>query len=324
MTEFPNAKIILDRSKATREEWLALHDQHLGASDAGGVMGQSKYQTPLSTYVIKKGLQSHKEENEYTRWGKILEDVIRREFVQDFMKQEDKQIFVHEAPYMYESLIHPFMCVDLDGFISIEDPKQPGLQFGLLEIKRTTGRQKKYWKDDQVPDVFYTQVQHGMYILDLPFALVVCLMDSNLFWRYVPRKEIFIREMVKIEKRFWEEFILKNQMPGPSGEDVDTDLLLELYPKAEDVTVDLGASGEVSRYLELSEEIKVKKAEQELTKQKIIQLMGVAHRASAGEHKVTRVTFERPTFNLSGFKRDHPILAEKYTRSIPVDFPRIS
>jgi len=318
MNEFPKARIILDRSKATWEEWLELHDQHLGASDAGAIMGLSPYQTPLSVFMTKKGMVK-RQENEFTRWGKLLEEVIRREFVKDFREVETgKSIEVYSCHSMYESTKHPFMCVDPDGLVMIND------QLGLLEIKSTTRAQARYWKDESLPDQYFAQVQHGMYVLDLPFSLVVCLMDKKLLWRTVPARKVFMSEMVRMEKRFWEEFILKDQMPGPSGNEIDTDLLLEYYPRQEDVTVNLGTTELVERYLEIKHEVDSKKKIQEGIKQEIIQLMGPAHRAVAGEHKVTRVTFEKPTFNLSGFKKDHPRLAEKYMQSSTVDFPRIS
>jgi len=317
--DFPfSAKIIFNRETGSFDDWLTLHNQHIGASDAGGIMSLSSWDTPLSIYVHKKGLIPPKEENPNMRWGKLLETVIRREFPQDFREQEKKELKVLECPYMYESLDHPFLVCDPDGLVEIDGA------LGLLEIKRTTGRQAKYWKDDQVPDPYYAQVQHSLMILDLPFALVVCLMDSKLFWRYVPRKEIFIKEMVKLEKRFWNDFYLADQMPGPSGQDTDTDLLLELYPRAENTTVDLGHSSDVERYLELKEEIAVRKEWQELAKQKILLQLGGAHRAVAGEHKISRVTFEKPVFDLTTFRRDHPKLIEHYTQTVSVDYPKIS
>jgi len=322
MNEFSSARTILDRSKATREEWLALHDQHLGASDAGAIMGLSKYQTPLSTYVTKKGLQPHQDDNDFMKWGRLLEDLVRREFPTDYYQKEGKSVDVFECPFMYESTENPFMCVDPDGFVTIGSFGEG--RRGLLEIKTTTRANAKYWKDDQVPDQYYAQCQHGMYVLDLSFTFIVCLMDKTLLWRTVPAKRVFMSEMVKLEKRFWNDFYLADEMPGPSGQDTDTDLLLELYPRAEDVTVDLGDLWNVERYLALKEEIAAKEKEQELAKQQIIQLMGVAHRAVAGEHKVSRVQFKKPVFDISLFKRDHPKLVEKYTGFTSVDYPRIS
>jgi len=321
--EFPQAKIILDRSRASKEEWLALHDQHIGASDAGAIMGLSSYQTPLSTYMTKKGLRSHKEETDFMRWGNLLEDLIRREFSKDFAeKEENKTVHVFECLCMYESGENPFMCVDPDGFVTLENN---GIEeHGLLEIKTTTSRQKKYWQDDSVPDSYYAQAQHSMYVLGLPFTLMVCLMDKSLIWRYVPRKEGFIQEMIKIEKHFWEEFMQKDKMPGPSGQEIDTDLLLDYFPRQEDVTVDLGSSGEVERYLQLKEEIEIRKKEQELMKQQIITKMGVAYRAVAGPHKVTRVTYERPVFEEGRLRIEHPRLYQRYLGTTTVDFPRIS
>jgi len=247
---------------------------------------------------------------------------VRREFPTDYYQKEGKSVDVFECPFMYESTENPFMCVDPDGFVTIGSFGEG--RRGLLEIKTTTRANAKYWKDDQVPDQYYAQCQHGMYVLDLSFTLIVCLMDKTLLWRTVPRKEVFIQEMVKLEKRFWNDFYLADEMPGPSGADTDTDLLLELYPRAENTTVDLGHSSDVERYLELKEEIATRKEEQELAKQKILLQLGGAHRAVADEHRITRVTFEKPVFDTSLFKREHPKIAERYTKSVTVDFPRIN
>ena len=310
MNEFPSAKIIFNRETGSFEDWLDLHNQHIGASDAGGIMSLSSWDTPLSIYVHKKGLVPPKEENSHMRWGKIFEDVIRREFPQDFREQEKKELGVLECPYMYESLDHPFLVCDPDGLVEIDGA------LGLLEIKRTTGRQARYWKDDQVPDQYYAQVQHSLYILDLPFALVVCLMDSKLFWRYVPRKEIFIKEMVKVEKRFWKDFYLADEMPGPSGQDTDSDLLLELYPTAQDVTVDLySMQRDLIRRDEIKTQLEALEAEKKQTEQRVMALMGESRRAIAGDKKITWSRFDVSRFDTAAFKRDHPHTAGKYMRS---------
>lgn len=307
------ARAILDRSKATREEWLELHDQHLGGSDAGAVMGLSRYRTPLSVYVTKTGILPHSGESDYTRWGNLLEGVVRREFPKDYSEQEKKGIRVIEDSNMYESLQYPWMCCDPDGLVQIE-----GNGVGLLEIKTTTGRQRKEWADDQVPDEYYSQVQHNMMVLGFNYSLIVVLMDKTLFWRFVPLRVGFVTDLVRIEKEFWQNYVEAAVAPAPSGEDIDFDILKDLYPQAEDVTVDLTGSLDVTRYLEIVAEVKALEHDKALLGQRIMGAMGKSYRAVSGDNRITWSRSEMKRFDTSTFKTDHPKLAERYAKTIPI------
>ena len=234
-------------------------------------------------------------------------------FPKDYAEKEGKAVAVIEDTFMYEHLQHPFMCCDPDGFVKIE-----GWGLGLLEIKTTTGRQRKEWADDQVPDDAYAQVQHNMFVLGLNHALVVVLMDKSLFWRVVPERVGFTDDMVRMEKAFWRNYVEQGIMPAPSGLDIDFDILKDLYPQAEDVTVELTGSVDASRYIQISAEAKGLEVEKALLAQRIMAAMGKSYRAVAGDNKITWSRSEMTRFDTTAFRRDHPRIAEKYAKVIPL------
>lgn len=305
------ARAILDRSKASREEWLELHDQHIGGSDAAAVMGLSKWRSPMSVYVTKKHMLPHQEESSAMRWGVILEDTIRKEFPRDFALKENKTVDVMEDTSMFESTEYPFMCADPDGFATVDG--QEGM--GLLEIKTTTGHSAGEWADDSVPDDYFCQVQHNMFVLGLKWALVVVLMDKRLMWRFVPRKAGFIKDMIAAEKAWWNRFYLADEMPAPSGLEIDTEVLQGLYPTVTDRELELPHLEIIAlRYKELGEQEKAAKMEKAEIQQVFLQSMGDAQRAFAGRARVSRSVYSVTRFDEKAFKLEHPVIAARFLK----------
>ena len=50
--------------------------RYIGGSDVAAIAGLSPYRTALDVYAEKKGLAAPFEGNEFTYWGKELEDVV--------------------------------------------------------------------------------------------------------------------------------------------------------------------------------------------------------------------------------------------------------
>jgi putative phage-type endonuclease len=304
-------KVIFDRSKGSFEEWLAIHDSRIGGSDAAAVMGLSKWRSPMSVYVVKKHMLPNKPETSAMRWGKILEATIRREFPRDFALKENRVVDVMEDSSMLESTEHPFMVCDPDGFVTVDG--EDGV--GLLEIKTTTGHSAGDWKDDQVPDDYFAQVQHSLFVTELKWGLVVVLMDKRLFWRFVPRKVGFIEEMLAAEKEWWERFYLADEMPAPSGLEIDTETLQGLYPTVAQRELELPHLENIAiRYKELGEQEKAAAEERREIQQIFLQSMQDAKVAFAGKARASRSIFPVTRFDEKTFKADHPVIAARYLK----------
>jgi putative phage-type endonuclease len=63
----------------TRDEWLAARRTGIGGSDIAAILGLSPWRTPLDVYRDKVD-GAEQPETEAMRWGRLLEDVIAREY----------------------------------------------------------------------------------------------------------------------------------------------------------------------------------------------------------------------------------------------------
>lgn len=236
----------------SRNEWLDFRKTGIGGSDAGAIMGLNKYATPLSVYMDKKGF-SRFEGNAATEWGNILEDPIRQK------AGEELGIKIETVPGMFTSVAHPFMNANLDGLVFVEGEMEiagktvSGL--GGHEVK--TSRTGEGFAEDEIPDSYYCQVQHYMAVTGLPyFVLTVYIMDRYEGRHYViPRNEEFIGRLVKAEEDFWNDNILANNPPAPTGNENEADLIKSL-PTAESVQLDADAEAAVERLQETKARIK--------------------------------------------------------------------
>lgn len=222
--------VFIQTDKLTHEQWLGLRTKGIGGSDAGAIMGLNKYATPLSVYLAKKDFASFGG-NKATEWGNILEDPVRRK------AREDLGIEIETVPGMFSNKEHNFMNANFDGLVFIEGEKEiagtavSGL--GGHEIK--TSRTGEGFAENEVPDSYYAQVQHYMAVTGLTFfVLTVFIFDKYEGRHYViPRNDDFIQKLIEVETDFWNNNVLADVAPAPTGNENEFDLVKSLPMPAE-------------------------------------------------------------------------------------------
>ena len=260
----------------SRKKWLELRRTGIGGSDAGAIMGLNKYATPLSVYLDKKGL-SRFEGNAATEWGNILEDPIRQK------ARGELGIQIEAVPGMFTSVKHPFMNANLDGLVLVEGEREiaGSVVSGLGGHEIKTSRTGDGFTEDEIPDSYYCQVQHYMAVTGLPyFILTVYIMDRYEGRHYViPRNDKFIEQLVKAEEDFWNDNILANNPPAPTGNESEADLVKSL-PAAE--SIQLGSDSET--VIDKLQEVKARIKELEADKTALEESVKLAmFNASDGE-----------------------------------------
>ncbi|MGL4981675.1 MAG: YqaJ viral recombinase family protein [Treponemataceae bacterium] len=206
----------------SHEQWLELREKGIGGSDAGAICGLNKYATPLSVYFSKNGLNNFKG-NKATEWGNILESPVREK------AREDLGVTIETVDGMFTSIKYPFMVANLDGLVFVDGEKEisnttvSGL--GGHEIK--TSRTGDGFTKHEIPDSYYPQVQHYMAVTGLKyFVLTVYIIDKYEGTHYVvQRNDVFIFDLIQKEKDFWENNIIANVMPEPTGNDYESKLV---------------------------------------------------------------------------------------------------
>ena len=224
---------LTDTSAMSRSEWLKLRTSGIGGSDAGAIMGLNKYATPLSVYFAKKDLAVH-EGSKASEWGNILEDPIRQK------AREELGIEIETVPGMFTNKEHDFMNANFDGLVFVEGEKEiaGSVVSGLGGHEIKTSRTGDGFTTDEIPDSYYAQVQHYMAVTGLTFfVLTVFIFDQYTGRHYViPRNDEFIDRLIKTESTFWNDFVLANVMPAPTGNENELDLVKAL-PMAEEITL---------------------------------------------------------------------------------------
>ena len=214
----------------SESEWLENRRRGIGGSDSGAILGMNKYSTPLSVYISKKGMLDDglNANNSAIKWGKMAEAAIREGLAKDL------DLHIETSPVMYTSKENPFMIADLDGLCYteetaiIEGKEINGL--GGLEIKTATSRNTEFGSDE-IPDSYYCQVQHYMAVTGLDWFILAVLIDKADGRIYVvPRNEDFIKNtLIPAEKAFWNDYILTDTMPAPTGNDYESKALDGIY-----------------------------------------------------------------------------------------------
>jgi len=298
----------------SRAKWLETRKSGIGGSDSGAIMGLNKWASPLTVYFSKKG-EVEEFTNSAIEWGVMAEDAIRR----GIAKQCNLKI--EKVPYMFRSLENPFMIADLDGLVLAKDEtdvngvKVQGI--GGLEIKTTT-RFNNEFKDDEIPDSYYCQVQHYMAVTGLDWFILAVMIDKVGGKTYViPRNEAFIEKLIESEKVFWCEFVEKDIAPMPSGIEREMQYVSAL-PMVESIVL----SDECEEYLKQREAIestiKELKAQSDAFKTKVLLEMAALSTGDASEKtvatckdwKITYSTQKRRSADIDALENDG--LAEKY------------
>ena len=288
-----------DTSSYSREQWLKLRTTGIGGSDAGAVLGLNKYSTPLSVYLAKKDFAGF-EGNKATEWGNILEEPIRQK------AKAELGIEIETVPGMFSSKGRYFMNANFDGLVFVEGEKEiagtavSGL--GGHEIK--TSRTGDGFTDEEIPDSYYAQVQHYMAVTGLPwFILTVFIFDRYEGRHYViPRNDDFIGQLVEAEMDFWENNVMKDIAPSPTGSESELDLVKSL-PMPSEVTLDSECGQWLDEKEVLDAQIKELQAKSDAIKERILMQMSAESGGENSERTTATVGAWKVTYNTQTSRR---------------------
>lgn len=192
----------------------------LGGSDIAGILGLSRWKTPLSVWAQKTGqFIPPEEDNEAKELGTELEDYVARRFE----RKTGKKVIRTDARYVHSD--YAFLSCQVDRLIVGED--------ALLECKTTSAWKQKEWDGEDIPAEYICQVMYQLAITGRKVGYIACLIGNQKFvWKEIKRDPVMIAEMIKRSVRFWEDFVIPVVMPSQITA-MDSETLLGLYPEAE-------------------------------------------------------------------------------------------
>lgn len=210
---------LADKKTLTHEEWLELRKSSIGGSEAGALVGMNPYSSAITVYAQKKGLVKDVQTSEAMRLGTDLEAYV----AQRYMEQTGNKVRVDN--FMYMSDDYDFITANVD--------RQIVGQNGGVECKVMGNGAAKYdFASGEVPEHYFCQCQHYCYVMGWDFVdLAVLVLQRGIEVVHIVRNNEFIETLIKAEVDFWENNILKNQMPSVDGSEASIETLKELYPK---------------------------------------------------------------------------------------------
>jgi len=190
----------------TREEWLSHRNEHIGASEAGAILGYG-FMTKMDLWKVKVGQAKQKDltDNPAVAYGNRAEDALRRLFM---AKHPEYQLEYRPFDYIYQEE-RPWLKATLDGELIAEDGSH-----GILEIKTATCISKADWAkwNGRIPDGYLCQLSHQFLASGYDFAFLFAELtgaDGNSS----VRTYLFLREEMEDnmafvlveEEKFWSD-----------------------------------------------------------------------------------------------------------------------
>lgn len=269
------------------DEWLKLRTYDITSSEVAALFGMSSYVTEFELYHRKRdGKVVIQEEQEWTRWGKRLQDTIAAGVAEDQNWKIRKM-----TEYMRDTELR--MGASFDFSIEAEtvsDNPSPvaTLYPGLLEIKNVFNMIfKDQWIEDEdgnieAPPHIELQVQHQLAVSGRSFAYIAALVGGNQL-QLIKRlpNEAIIAEIKKRVALFWER--VDAGTPPPVDLNRDADFISSLYGYAEPGTVYDARDMDVFRdlclkYKELGEAESAAKSQREAIKTRLLMEIGSAEK----------------------------------------------
>ena len=189
----------------TREDWLASRENHIGASEAGAILGVG-FISKIDLWRIKTGRAAGKDlsDNAAVQYGNRAEDALRRLFM---AKHPELSLEYRPFDFVYQP-DRPWLRATLDGELTEIDTGEKG----ILEIKTSSCYSKADWNkwNRRVPDGYLAQVSHQLLATGYSFAYLFAELEgadgnSSL------RTYLFLREemeedleyLLGEEEKFW-------------------------------------------------------------------------------------------------------------------------
>lgn len=287
----------------------------IGGSDAAAVLGLSRWSTPLQVWAIKTGQIPEPDISSKiaVKLGLKLEDTVA-----DFFADETGK----KVRRCNETLYHPqypFLAANIDRRVVGEE--------SILECKTASAWKAKEWQGEDIPQEYIIQCYHYLAVTGAKKAYIAVLIGNQDFqWKEIQRDEKLIKDMVKKEVDFWENFIVPKVMPAQIYCN-DTETLYSLFPQEkEGSTVELGDDVDAMIESLQAQKQDCKTLEMYIEKQEneIKMMLKDAEIGLTPHHKISWKAQSRKNIDTKKLREEMPEIAGKYEREVSNRYFRIS
>ena len=285
-----------------KKSWLRYRKRGIGGSDAGAVCGLNPYHTAIQVYYDKTSDEIEEIDNEAMRQGREFEDYVAGRFCEASGKK------VRRANAMYYDEKNPFMLADVDRMVVGENAG--------LECKTASPYMAEKWEDGKIPLSYQIQCHHYMSVCNTDAWYIAVLIYGKEFKYYrIERDEQVIADLIRIEKEFWREHVMKRVMPDPAGSKTADAAIAERFKISRDLTIPLsGFDARLKRREELLSVMGHIEAEKRQIDQELKLYLGDAEMAENEHYRVSWKNVSRSSLDERRLKEEQPEVYEKYRR----------
>lgn len=318
-------KVLADVGKLTHDEWLNLRRTGIGGSDAGAIMGASRYATPYSVWAEKRGLvQSDFVGNEATELGIALETPI----AEIYAKRTGARVVRFNKTIQGKL---DFQVGNVDFFIMGHEDYPAGQvttvdvldhePLAILEIKTAAlagHGNHAAWDDDGVPESYYWQGAHYASITQVHDVVFCCLLGgAGLQIREVAYDAETLDRLERAEESFW-HLVKSGDEPELLGKQPDFQTLKAMFPTSTDevVQVDDFVADLVDEYRAAREAANKAEAELQQLRAQLERIIGQAQSVECeGRMLYTyKSTKTGETLDVSKLRDEAPEVYAKYVK----------
>ena len=205
---------------------------------------------------------------------------------------------------------YPFMLADVDRMVVGENAG--------LECKTASPYVTEQWENGKIPLSYQIQCLHYMAVCGAEAWYIAVLIYGKEFKYYrIERDEEMIADLIRIEQNFWEEHVLKRQMPSPDGSKLADSVITEYYKQTITETIPLtGFNEKIKRRQELSEIIGKMDTEKRQIEQELKLYLGEAEIAENEQYRVSWKAVQSNRLDEKRLKEEQPEIYEKYKKSV--------
>lgn len=264
----------------TEDQWLEARKQDVTATDISAMLGLSKFKSRFALWHEKKsGIVANEfVENERTKWGKRLQNVIAKGVCEDQgWEGEDLGLF-----YIRDEDTR--LACSLDVLVTCPDRGK-----GLMEVKNVGNDAfAASWTDAEAPVYYESQLMHELHMankagMDIRWGVIVALVGGNNPKLYFRDYDPEIGAMFDSEAVLFWHSIAHGEEPKPDYL-LDSKLLQKLRGAVvEKTAIDISTNNRVyeliANYDEGSALEKQGKDIKEAAKAEILDIIGTADKA---------------------------------------------
>ena len=187
-----------------------------------------------------------------------------------------------------------------------------------LECKTASPYMADKWKDGRIPLSYQIQCCHYMSVCNAEAWYIAVLIYGRDFKFYrLERDEKMLADLVKIEKDFWENHVLKRILPSPDGSKLADSVIAEYFKKSIDKTIPLnGFNEKLERRQELAEIMAEMETEKKRIEQELKLYLGEAELAENEKYRVSWKAVDSQRIDEKRLKAEKPEVYAQYQKTI--------